>query len=407
MTRILLLLTVFSISCNPVKDHWLKTGIWRTVLYTENKQEIPFNFEVKTDSAGKPLIYIINGEERIAVNEIYTDNDSFRMVMPLFDSEFKGRFIDNRIEGEWIKHLAAEDVKMSFVAEPDKAYRFFDTNTEPAYDVTGRWRTIFLTEENDTTLAVGEFAQKGNYLTGTFLTSTGDYRFLEGTVQGANFYLSCFDGSHAYLFTGTIMNGDTITAGKFYSGRSHVENWTAIKDAKAALPDAYSLTYLKPGYKSISFIFPNLDSQAVSLDDQRFRDKVVIVQISGSWCPNCMDETAFLADFYNRYASQGLEIIGLFYERSPDFQRAKKNITRLKNRYNVPYTLLFAGTNKQTNETLPMLNKVLGFPTTLILDRKGEVKRIHTGFSGPGTGKHYEEFKIEFEEYINKLLAEK
>jgi hypothetical protein len=58
------------------------------------------------------------------------------------------------------------------------------------------------------------------------------------------------------------------------------------------------------------------------------------------------------------------------------------------------------------NESLPMLNNFLAFPTTIIIDRKGNVRRIHTGFSGPATGVHFTEFKKEFELFIDTLLNE-
>jgi thiol-disulfide isomerase/thioredoxin len=236
-------------------------------------------------------------------------------------------------------------------------------------------------------MAVGEFVQNNAEVTGTFLTPLGDYRFLEGIIDGDELLLSTFDGSHAFLFTATI-NGDKMTNGKFYSGFSSVDTWVANKDNQATLPSAYSLN---------------------SLTDETFKNKVVIIQMFGSWCPNCMDETAYLSKFYDKYHDKGLEIVGLAYERSKDFERSKKNIERLKNRFNIKYDLLITGfTNDKAAaaNSLPMLNRVIAFPTMIIIDKKGDVRKIHTGFSGPGTGKHYIEFVNEFEKLINDLLNE-
>ncbi|HEY0900251.1 MAG TPA: TlpA disulfide reductase family protein, partial [Sphingobacteriaceae bacterium] len=220
---------------------------------------------------------------------------------------------------------------------------------------------------------------------------------------------SCFDGSHAYLFTGKLEDNNTISNGKFYSGYSYIENWTAKRDDQAILPDAYSLTALKPGHEKINFSFPNLNGKQVSLDDPQFKNKVVVVQFFGSWCPNCMDETAYLAPFYKKYKDRGVEVVGLAYERSTDFEKAKKNIERLKNRFNVTYNLLVTGYSNDKEEvakSLPMLNQFVAFPTAIILDKKGKVRRIHTGFSGPGTGEHYTNFVREFESTIESLLKE-
>ena len=139
-----------------------------------------------------------------------------------------------------------------------------------------------------------------------------------------------------------------------------------------------------------------------------FRSKVVVIQIMGTWCPNCMDETDFLAPFYQKNRAKGLEIIGLDYERIATFQTAKKNLHRLRERYGIDYTLLFAGsTDKAKREkTLPMLSSILSFPTTIIIDKKGRVRNIHTGFSGPATGIYFEHWKSQFGGMVEKLLAE-
>jgi peroxiredoxin len=330
--------------------------------------------------------------------------------MPLFDSEIRAAYNGNNLSGNWIKHLATSDVFMPFNAEPDASWRFFKADNKSAYNVNGRWSAVFVSEDGkDTTITVGEFNQKGSHVTGTFLTTTGDYRFLEGTVSDDNLYLSCFDGSHAFLFTGKIQDSVSITDGKFYSGFKSIENWTAKKDPKAMLPDAYALTALKAGQKTISFSFPDLNGKQVSLADDRFKAKVVVVQFMGSWCPNCMDETAYLAPIYEKYKSKGLEVIGLAYERSTDFEKARRNVGSLKDRFDVTYPLLITGyTNDkgQVTKSLPMLNSFEAFPTTIIIDKKGQVRKIHTGFSGPGTGSHYTEFTAEFEKLINSLLAE-
>ena len=186
-----------------------------------------------------------------------------------------------------------------------------------------------------------------------------------------------------------------------------METFTAKMDSTAKLPDAYSLTYLKNSASRVDFSFKNLEGKPVSLTDAKFKNKVVILQLFGSWCPNCMDETAYLAKFYNRYKNKGVEVVGLAYERTTDFEKSKRNVAQVKARLNADYTFLITGfTNTEASKSLPMLNKVMAFPTMIILDKKGEVRKIHTGFSGPGTGKHYQEFTQEFEHLIDGLIKE-
>ncbi len=404
---VFLLVMVIS-SCGSPK-HDLQTGIWRATLKTESAAEVPFNFEV-TDSLGQKRIDIINGLERLRVNEITHIDDSLFIKMPLFDSEIRAAIKGNTLTGNWINHLADKDVYMEFFAKSGDEKRFFHADKNQNLRLPKRWATTFTrTDPADTTIAVGEFSQQDGKLLGTFLTSTGDYRFLEGTISDDKLYLSCFDGAQAYLFTGRLLNDSTIVDGRFYAGYSTIMNWTARKDDNATLPDAYSLTALKPGFKSIDFTFPDIAGRQVSLSDEKFKNKVVLVQFFGTWCPNCVDETAYLVPFYKKYHSRGVEIVGLAYERTADPQRSGRNVQRLRDRFSVPYDMLLTGHTNNTGEvarSLPMLENFMAFPTLIVIDKKGRVRKIHTGFSGPGTGDHYTEFVKEFEETIDSLLAE-
>jgi thiol-disulfide isomerase/thioredoxin len=386
----------------------LKTGIWRGVLTTASAKQIPFNFDVN-NAGNKQELAIINSTERFKVTDVTGKEDSVFVKMPLFDSEFRLKQDGNTLTGHYIRHLGDRDVPMDFTATASTPWRFFKTPAKTTNDVSGRWSAIIGTGAGrDTT--VGEFKQTGQKVTGTFLTTTGDYRFLEGTVSGDSLYLSCFDGGHAFLFTAKIANANTLADGKFFSGKTGSDVWAAVRDENAKLPDAYSLTALKPGFKKLAFSFKDISGKTVSLDDARFKNKVVIVQILGSWCPNCMDETAYMVNYYKKYQPKGVEVIGLAYERTTDFVKSQRTLAQLKNRFNVQYPLLITGftSNKEeTAKSLPALSKIVGFPTTIIIDKSGDVRKIHTGFNGPGTGEHYTEFISEFEKLTDDLLAEK
>lgn len=396
-------------ACQGNSDNQLDNGIWRATLKTSSGAEIPFNFEV-IDSADQKFLDVINGDERFRVNEISRVSDSIFIQMPLFDSEIRVKIKNGSLNGQWIKQFADSSEVMMIEAKNGYSWRFFKVNTKPEFVVTGRWSVNFQDAKTGKSIpAIGEFTQQNGRLLGTFLTSTGDYRFLEGTVSDDNLYLSCFDGSHAFLFTGKILDNNTIVDGNFYSGLSSVQTWTAKRDEKAILPDAYSITALKDGFDKIDFSFPDLNGNKVSLSDSKFKNKIVLVQFFGSWCPNCMDETAYLVPFYKKYQQKGLEIVALAYERTTDYERSKKNILRLRERFNIPYDMLITGyinDKAEVAKSLPMLKSFNGFPTLIIIDKKGIVRKIHTGFSGPGTGIYYADFKKEFEKTIDNLLLE-
>jgi thiol-disulfide isomerase/thioredoxin len=383
----------------------LNRGIWRAELRLTETEALPFLFEARYEGA-KPVIHIINAGEKIKVDEIRFSEDSMVIRLPVFDSEIRARMLGSRLEGVWINHARKSNNQVPFTAVYGKSVRF-ETDRPPQIDVTGKWEVDFSPGSEDSTKAIGLFRQKGNTVSGTFLTATGDYRFLEGNVEGDSVYLSCFDGTHAYLFKAKLEKMGGLT-GTFWAGKHWKEPWRAVKNDKYELPDAESLTYLKPGYERVSFRLPSFTGDTVSLEDQEFKNKVVIIQIMGSWCPNCMDETSFLSEYYRANKEKGLEVVGLAFEKTSDKKQAWNNIERLKKRFRVEYPVLLAGTSnkEQAASVLPMLNHIMSYPTTIFIDKKGIVRKIHTGFAGPATGAYYEAFVEKFDSFMEKLLKE-
>jgi thiol-disulfide isomerase/thioredoxin len=409
-----LLIALFSLIINTAfAQTKLQTGIWRGALTNSSGHELPFNFDVK-DTINQQQIIIHNGAERFKVTDVKVKGDSVFIHMPLFDSEFRLRISKNEqnqiLTGKWVRHSGNKISTVDFKAAANTNWRFFKPGQAPTLNVAGRWTAIFGDDAaKDTT--VGEFKQIGDNVTGTFLTTTGDYRYLEGTIEKDSLYLSCFDGGHAFIFIAKVNADNTLTDGKLYSGYAGLDHWTAFRNENAKLPDAYSLTVLKPGYSKIDFSFKDIDGNTVSLSDARFKNKVVIVQILGSWCPNCMDETSFFTTggYYKKYHPKGVEIIGLAYERTTDFALSQRTLKQLKTHFNIPYPLLITGYTPgggDPQKSLPMLADFKGFPTTIIIDKKGNVRKIHTGFSGPGTGDYYTQFVDEFDKLTDDLLAE-
>lgn len=394
-------------ACQP-ESKVLKPGIWRGVLQISN-QELPFLLEIKPDSAGKVVGYIINGSEKILLDQVKVSGDSVTIPLHVFDAALLARINEagNQLSGVWVRYNLEEPYVVKFTASHNQQYRFSEKPDPATQNYSGKWDVVFTDEQGVVENAIGVFTQNGNQLAGTFLSPTGDYRYLAGEVSGPELRLSTFDGYHAYLFK-AVPAGTGKLQGKFISGKTGRSTWVATLNPQAQLPAADTLTYLKPGYSKLNFTFPDLTGKKVSLSDPMFSGKVVVVQLMGSWCPNCMDETAYLSPFYQEYKSKGVEMVGLAYEQSPEFAKARKRLLKLKARYHIDYPLLVAGTRDKeaAAKTLPMLNHIMAFPTTIILDKKGNVRKIHTGFSGPGTGHYYTEFVQDFQKTITKLLQE-
>jgi thiol-disulfide isomerase/thioredoxin len=408
----LIILSLYLASCtSSPTSPILKSGTWRATL-TRDGRTLPFLLDIEANSDGTTYsAYAINGTERFKMDTAYIENDSLHIPMSLYDSELVGKVGDGRLTGFWrLSRVDKVGGELPFEATMGEEYRFFkasETSAPAAFG--GKWAVQFQGEDpEDTYPAVGVFEQKGSALTGTFLTPTGDYRYLAGNVKGDSLFLSCFDGSHIFLFE-AARQADGTLQGKALYGLKGFETWTAKPDPNAKLPDADALTYLNPGYDTFDFKFPNADGKMVSLQDPAFKDKVTIVQIMGSWCPNCMDETRFLSPWYKKNRDRGIEIVGLAFERSKKLEDSAPKLRKMAERYDVYYPILLAGlSDKDSAATaLPMLNHVMSFPTTIILDKNHKVRNIHTGFSGPGTGKYYDEFVADFNRLIDKLVAEK
>jgi len=402
--KILFLILIYTLYFSYGKaQNMLLVGTWRAVIGIQG-QELPFNFEVSKKES-KSIIYLINGKERLLLDEVVFFKDSIKIILHVFDAYIVAKVNEKTLEGEFVKNTPKNDYHLPFFATHGLKYRFKEKPNPATVDFSGKWQAYFLKDNGDSIQAIGVFEQKNNLLTGTFLTPSGDYRYLEGIVENNTFQLSAFDGEHLYLFRVEQQANGTLK-GEFFSGKSLLRKWVATKNPNASLPDVEKITFLKDGYDKLDFSFPDIKGNKISLSDNKFKNKVVVIQILGSWCPNCMDETIFLANYYKKNKKKNLAIIGLAFERSAIFEEAKVRVEKLIQRFDVQYDILIAGTQDNASAALPMLNRVAAFPTTIFIDKKGIVRKIHTGFAGPGTGAYYEELTEDFKNFVNKLLEE-
>jgi len=380
----------------------LQVGPWRATLEVPGG-ELPFGMTVQTGSDG-PIVHLVNGAEKAQIREVSLEGDRWRFHLPAYNSTINAALEAGALHGTLtlVKRDGIEQV-IPFSAVPANAATVPEREA-PAIDLNGRWEALFF-EDYGTSQAVGEFQQGGAALTGTFLTPTGDYRYLAGHVEGRTFQLSCFDGAHAFLFKGRV-EADGSLAGDFWSGTAWHETWIAERNELAELPDPESITELRDGHDRFTFDFRDVNGKRVTSGDRRFQGKVTIVAIGGSWCPNCHDAAAYLSQIYRSHSAAGLEVVGLMYEHYLDFERASTQVKHFAAKYNIDYPLLVAGYSDKSEaaSTLPALSDIKAYPTLVVIDRQGEVRRIYTGFTGPGTGRHYHEFVREFTGFIEGLL---
>lgn len=376
----------------------------------QREDGLPIVFNILEELKGDKMRWTItNAGEEIIVDDFLEKEDSLLVNLPFFEAKLNLVKSKKGYTGSWFKKTSTGEQTVPIIIEEEND-RLRLAGGAAKFAIDGRWSVTFSKVNGKQYSAIAEFKTKGDSLIGTFLTATGDYRYLEGLVKEDSLVLSTFDGTHAYFFSGKIRNDGTIENGIFASGPTYLESWEAIRDSTGSIDETVAQMQLKGVDNRLHFRFPDLDSNMVGIEDDRYKSKVVIIQIMGSWCPNCMDETAFLSEYYAKNAARGVEVIALAYEYTTDFSRAKKNLMRFKNKFSVQYPMLITGITSadslRTEKTLPEITPIMAFPSMIIIGKDGTVRKTHAGYAGPATGIHHEEFKTKFSKEIVSLLEE-
>ena len=386
-------------NCQELKS--IKGGLWKGELAMNDRLFIPFSINFSFPK-NKIQMEIINSDERLKMR-LKSENDSITAFFPESEAYLKFKLAQNNkeIRGYWVNPNKKIVLKIPFNAWQLAEKIEIAPNTT---SISGRWKTTFSPNSKEPENAVGIFEQTAGKIKGTFLTETGDYRFLGGTIGNNKFSFSTFNGSWAFLFEGKVV-GDSLH-GEFYSGQSYHTTWVAVKDDAANLKDEDSLTYLVNDKPFQFEKLLDLKGKPVEFPNSKLTNKVVVYQIMGTWCPNCIDETKLLNSLYEKFKTDGLEIVALGYEVGVDQKEQIKRLKAFKKRLGIKYTVLLAGTNNKNvaAEQFPMLNGIMSFPTSVIADRNGKIRFVHTGFSGPATGEFYKKTCDKFQYEIELLL---
>ena len=206
------------------------------------------------------------------------------------------------------------------------------------------------------------------------------------------------------MFTARV-DGDTLR-GTFHAGLRTQTPFTGVRSTGGrhlTPPDEMTQADTAP----FRFSFRDLDGRLVTQDDPRFRNKVVIVDLFGTWCPTCHDAAASLKQLYARYHTRGLEIVGIAYEISGDTAADALMVRTFRDKLQLPWPLLLAGIPDAATQqaTQPQLTNFVAYPTTLFLGRDGRIKRVHAGFYGPATGDAHTALIADFARQVEALLA--
>lgn len=380
------------------------------------------SFELGTPETGAPApvqaeLHQVNGtwtmafhnqEETVLSDTVAITGDSIRIHMPIFDTEFVGRISGKgAISGIWRDAFMAPDAAIAFTAQAGERPRFNQGNKPVAHAISGEWETWIMrnNDPNNTRPAIGMFqVEQGGRATGSFATQSGDLRYLDGVVDGDSLFLSTFNGAQAVLVRAAITADSLI--GEIRTSPRSATGWYAVRNPGFTLADARSISEIVPD-EPVTFSFPDQDDNLRSISDEQFKGKVVVMEMMGTWCPNCLDGSRLLKEMHEKYNGQGLEVVGLAFERHRGKERALEALRQYKQKVELPYDLLYAGmlNNDTVVKKLPFLKQVRAYPTTFVVGRDGRLVQVFTGIDGPGTGDRYTLFKEHLEETIQGALT--
>jgi thiol-disulfide isomerase/thioredoxin len=405
MKRLIALALGLSVTAATAQD---LAGRWAATSVT-NGVTIPFRLDISGD--GSHVVgTLYNGEDKEFTTsakiqdgkvELNFEHYLTSIVATVKDGELDGKIVSRRVATRGEGRPGATFHATRYVA-PTPA----EVANVPSID--GVW-------EVPTDSPKGEKAwrlvvqQKGAEITATILRVDGDTGALTGGWHDGKFVASHFDGARPGLITLTPQADGTLAVNLNAGQRtgSLVAYRPEVARAKG-LPEPANYqthTTVRDPNEVFTYSFPDIHVKIVSNEDPRFKDKVVLAIVTGTWCPNCHDEAQYLVQLYAKYHDQGLEIVALDFEE-PEQQTSLTRVNAFIKQYNVPYTYLIAGAPADMWDKVPQAVNLNTWPATLFIGKDGKVKATHAGFASPASGIFNAQLKEEFTSNIERLLKE-
>jgi thiol-disulfide isomerase/thioredoxin len=395
----------------PVQAASAIDGLWDAVV-TAAGTHVPFRFEIAT-TGSEAQGFFFEGDRRVG-----STSGTFAAGTLKLDYEFLNTTLEATLNGDELVGTYRNNRPGSRPQEI-RMRRFTPAAVagENTPALAGSWEmrrnADEVTAPRDTRTWHLYLRQSGAEVSGTILKVDGDFGTMVGHWQNGKLSLSHFAGERPNLLEATTNADGTLSA--TLNGNAHylvVRSTEARAKGIPEPPDPSRYTNVKDPTAPFQFAFPDFSGNRVSSSDARFRGKVMLLAIGGSWCPNCHDEAPFLSELYKDYRARGLEIIGLMFENDPDPKVSGARVQSFVKRYGAQYPMLFAGTmqpsptTKTIADALPQLVNFGAYPTTIVLGRDGRVRNVHAGFPSAATGAEHTRHKQEVRELIERLLAE-
>jgi thiol-disulfide isomerase/thioredoxin len=391
----LALASLLTAGCRPAAPP--VAGRWDAVV-TVNDVDIPFRFDVEADATRVGGSFF-NGEERIQSTAGTFAGGVLTLAFDHYATRINARLIDGHLEGQYIRARGAPyPFRARTAAPPPPA-------AAPAPAIAGVWIIPVKSAKGE---AAWRFIvhQNGPDVSAAILRVDGDTGALTGRYQDGTFVLSHFSGQRPALLEMTLEPDGSLAMLQNKRTKMTAVREEHARERHVAPPTDPSVhSFAKNPTERFRFSFADPDGRVVSSDDERFRNRVVIVSITGTWCPNCHDEAPFLAELYERYRGMGLEIVALSFEEAAQLQNPAR-LRAYAERYGITYPMLLAGIPDDLSAKVPQIENLNSFPTTIFLGRDGRVREVHAGFPSKASGRFYAETTAEIQRIVEELLTE-
>ncbi len=378
----------------------LATGTWRgEIIY--DQVTVPFEFVIDK-IGGEYNCTIINGEERKRLEVVTVTEDSVWVQLDVFDAELRAKYTSQSMSGNWIKHYRNSKIPFKASLEAPR----YSNDLPPNFMIKDPWEVTFSPPNALAYPGVGLWKQTGSRVSGTIMTGVSDFRYFEGIAFGDSIELSSFDGAHAFLLQG--VKTAKGWEGAFHFDNSYIEDWSARPNPEANLTDPWELVKVDKGKHRPFFDILSAGSKSNKIDESDFFGKVLVIQLFGTWCPNSLDQSRFLSDWYQKNKDRDVEILAVSYETNFSESYGLSRIESYKKSLDIEYPMVLGGRLSKSQAAIgfPFMKKIEAFPTLVVLDKDGYVRYVHSYFNGPATGKYYDQFVSRFNSIIDELEAE-
>jgi thiol-disulfide isomerase/thioredoxin len=377
-------------------------GLWDATI-TFNGHDIPFKLQIAGDGS-KLQGWLFNGNDKVMASGASFQNGSLVLNFDSYAAKLEAKLQDGGLVGQYGPML-----KKTY---PVTAHRHNGeaSSAANAPKIDGLWEVAVKSAKGEKAWRLIVEEKSAANVEAAILRVDGDTGALTGGYKDGKFVLSHFSGGRPALMILTPAADGTLAIDMtdLHGSSQLTATRPDVARAKGLDPptDPDHHTSVKDVSEPFRFSFPDLDGKVVSNTDARFLGKVVLVNVTGSWCPNCHDEAPFLAELYRKYRSKGLEVVALSFEEDDQL----KNPARLRafmKEYGIEYTVLLGGTPDERDAKLTQPVNLNSWPTTFFLGRDGRVRFVHAGFPGPASGTLYHQAVKEFYSQVDGLLAEK